>query len=82
MPHLTAQLVYELAERFCSDWLAFSAFCSEMLLCLSFYSWLSCSAVGSHVFFYLSGCTARLRLLRPLQNGSVFNAILSGKLPF
>ena len=28
--------VYELAQMFCSDWLEFSAFCSEVLLCLLF----------------------------------------------
>ena len=70
MTHSRVQLemfVYELAKMFCSDWLEFSAFCSEVSLCLlfSFHSWLSCSAVGSHVFLYLLGCTARLGLLTP-----------------
>lgn len=69
MAHLRVQLdmfVYELTKVFCSDWLEFSAFCSEVLLCLcvfSFYSWLSCSAARSHVSLYLPGCTASLCLL-------------------
>lgn len=80
MQHLGVQLemfVYELAK----------IFCSEVLLCLlsSFYSWLSCSAVGSHVFVYHQAVPADSAFC---QSGSVFNAILysqvicSSVLPF
>lgn len=82
MPQLTVQLemlLFEFAKRFCSDWLAFSAFCSKVLLCLLFFFLQLAELLCCREPWFCNNCQA-VSVETRLQNGSVFNAILSGNL--
>lgn len=82
MPHLTVQLemfLFEFAKRFCSDWLAFSAFCSKVLLCLLFFFLQLAELLCCWEPWFCNDCQA-VSVETRLQNGSVLNAILSGNL--